>query len=134
VSRTGLARYQRNDVFALSPAQQVVLLYGHTLASLRQAARHLERNEIEARTLALTKAREILGELLTVLDFENGGDLALSLAKLYAWFIDELMTVDRTRDAARLARVTGMVADLHGSWVEAVGLVADSTPSHAIRE
>ncbi len=38
--------------------------------------RHVEQEDIEARSRSLTRAREIIGELLATLDFEAGGSVA----------------------------------------------------------
>jgi len=126
-----VSRYQQNDVFSMSPARRVVFLYGQALAGLRQAGRHLERGEIESRSRCLTRAREILGELLTTLDFEQGGDIARNLAGLYAWFMSETVEIDFKPDPARLERMTLMVAELHAAWDQAAQQVAEPAPSMA---
>ncbi|MEP6572285.1 MAG: flagellar export chaperone FliS [Gemmatimonadota bacterium] len=131
MNRSAASRYQQNDVFSMSPERRVVFLYGQTLASLRQAARHIERKEIEARAACLIRAREILGELLTTLDFDNGGKIAKNLAGLYAWFIDELIQVDVHQDGARLARVITPLADLHSAWAQAAESMLEPTASAA---
>ena len=83
MSYAAVRSYQQNDVTNMSPARQVVFLYGHVLASLRQASRHLAQKDIEARSRSLGKARDILGELLCTLDFE-AGPIASNLAGLYS--------------------------------------------------
>ncbi len=118
-------RYQQNDVVNMSPARQVVFLYGHVLASLRQASRHIAQPDAAARTRSLTKSREILGELLCTLDFD-AGPIANNLAGLYAWFMDETVQIDATRDAARLTRLIGLVAELHSAWDQAAAQMADA--------
>lgn len=133
MSSAAVSRYQQNDIASMSPARRVVFLYGQALASLRQAARHLEQNEIEARTRSLTRAREILGELLASLDFEAGGSVATNLAALYTWFIGETVQVDLKRDPARLQKLITLVADLHGAWEQAADQVA-GTAQAAVAE
>jgi flagellar protein FliS len=125
MSYAATARYQQNDVNSMSPARRVVFLYGQVVASLRQAARKLEEGEIEQRSKLLTRAREILAELLCTLDFEVGGEIAPNLASLYVWMMDETIEVDRTRDVRRLERLTQMVAELHGAWEQAAAMVPD---------
>lgn len=134
MSYPGVIRYQQNDVFSMSPARRLVFLYGQILASLRQAARFMERGEIEARSRVLTRAREILGELLCTLDFEAGGEIASNLASLYLWMMDETLEVDRRPEPKRLERLTGMVAELHLAWEQAAGMVAEEHPAAAVGE
>ena len=125
MSYAATSRYQQNDVNSMSPARRVVFLYGQVLASLRMAGRRIEEGDVEQRTRMLTRAREILAELLCTLNFELGGEIARNLARLYMWMMDETVAVDRTREIKRLERLTQMVAELHGAWEQAATMVAD---------
>ena len=132
MSYAAVSRYQQNDVASMSPARQVVFLYSHALASLRMASRHIAQKDVEARERAMNKARDIFSELLGTLDFEAGGQIAHNLAGLYAWFIDETMHIDATRDGARLTRLIGMVAELHGAWDQAAQQVSEAPTAAAV--
>ncbi|HWA56946.1 MAG TPA: flagellar export chaperone FliS [Gemmatimonadales bacterium] len=125
MSYAAATRYQQNDVNSMTPARRVVFLYGQILVSLRQAARRLEERDIEQRTRMLTRARDILGELLCTLDFELGGEIAANLASLYVWMMDETLEIDRHQDGKRLERLTQMVAELHGAWEQAAVMVSE---------
>lgn len=132
MSYAAVSRYQQNDVASMSPARQVVFLYGHILASLRQASRHLAQQDIEARERSMNKARDIISELLCTLDFEQGGQIAQNLAGLYGWFIDETFQIEVTRDGARLTRLIGLVAELHGAWEQAALQVSEAPAVAAV--
>lgn len=125
MSYAATTRYQQNDVNSMTPARRVVFLYGQILASLRMAARKLEEKDIEQRSRMLTRAREIIGELLCTLDFELGGDIAANLASLYIWMMDETMAVDRHQDGKRLERLIQMITELHGAWEQAAVMVSE---------
>lgn len=126
MSNAAVSRYQQNDVTSMSPARQVVFLYSHVLANLRQASRHLAQKDIESRARSLEKARNILAELLCTLDFEAGGTVARNLAGLYTWFMDETVQIDISQDGARLTRLIGLIADLHGAWDQAAAQVSQT--------
>ncbi len=132
MSYQAVSRYQENDVVSMSPPRLVVFLYGQALASLRQAARHMETGEIAARNRSLNRAREIFGELLATLDFEAGGAVATNLAALYAWFISEAFQVDLKPDQQRLQQLISLVADLHSAWTQAAQLVAEPSQPAAV--
>lgn len=135
MSYAGVAKYQQNDVFSMSPARRLVFLYGQVVANLRQAGRFLERGEVEARSRALTRARDIMGELLCTLNFQEGGEIApANLASLYLWMMDETLEVDRRRDPKRLERLTAMVAELHAAWEQAAAQVPELHPAAAVGE
>lgn len=132
MSYAAVSRYQQNDIHSMSPARRVVFLYGQALASLRQAARHMEQGEIESRTRCLGRAREIFGELLATLDFEAGGEVAANLAGLYKWFIGEAFQVDLKPDPLRLQHLITLVTELHGAWVQAAEVVAEPPKPAAV--
>jgi flagellar protein FliS len=124
VSYAATARYQQNDVNSMSPARRVVFLYGQVIAA----------GEAENRSRMLTRAREIMAELLCTLDFEQGGEIAPNLARLYMWMMDETVAVDRSNDLKRLERLTQMVAELHEAWEQAAMMVAEiPQPGQAVR-
>lgn len=132
MSYAAVNRYQQNDVASMSPARQVVFLYGHVLASLRQASRHIAQKDIEARTKAMNKARDILAELLCTLDLEAGGQIASNLAGLYGWFIDETIQIESTQDPVRLTKLIGLIAELHGAWEQAAQQVSEAPTAAAV--
>ena len=132
MSYAAVSRYQQNDVANMSPARQVVFLYGHVLASLRQASRHLAQKDVEARERSMNKARDIISELLCTLDFDNGGQIAQNLAGLYSWFIDETFQIEATRDGVRLTKLIGLVGELHGAWEQAALQVSEAPAAAAV--
>lgn len=134
MSYAATARYQQNDVNSMSPARRVVFLYGQVIASLRMASHRIGAGEAESRSRMLTRAREIMAELLCTLDFEQGGEIAPNLARLYMWMMDETVAVDRSNDLKRLERLTQMVAELHQAWEQAATMVAEiPQPGLAVR-
>ncbi len=125
----GATAYRQARVMGSSREQLVVLLYEHLLVSLRRAASQIQAGDIEGRGTSLAKASDILFELLSALDREQGGEIAARLSALYAYFIAEISAVGRTPDLARLERVTGLVASLHESWSRAAATTSAAVAS-----
>lgn len=111
-------RYRETEVLTATPGQLVVLLYDHLLLSLRRARAAMEAGDLEARSAALDKGREVLTELLVTLDRERGGEVASNLAALYSFLLGELVQVGVRADAARLDRVTRMIAELRDAFAQ----------------
>jgi flagellar protein FliS len=126
------SRYRENEVTSMSPSRRVVFLYSHVLANLRQARRFMEQGDIEGRSRVLIKAREVINELLVSLDHEQGGEIAVRLSGLYAWFLLEIDHVERKKDIERLERMTQLVAMLHETWDQAANLVAEFAPATGV--
>lgn len=122
----GAAAYRETQVMSSSPEQLVPLLYERLLVHLRRAETQIGAKDIAGKAESLSKATEIVFELLSNLSFEEGGELASRLAALYAFFINELGEVGRTLDTARLKTVTEMVGSLHTAWASAAEKVAEA--------
>lgn len=110
------ARYREMEVMSATPGQLVVLLYDHLLVSLRRARMAIEAGEIERRLELLDRSRAVVGELLSTLDFEQGGDLANRLRSLYSFLYCELLDQSTRPDTARLDRLTRIVDELRDAW------------------
>ena len=113
------ANYQQAMVMSSSREELVVLLYRHLLANLRRAAKEIAARDIEGKAESLSKAADIVFELLGSLDFEAGGEFASRLASLYEFYLHEIHGVGRTLDTDRLERLIALIAELHEGWSEA---------------
>lgn len=102
-----------------SPARLTVLLFEHLEVVLRRAQTAIRNDQIEQRVVNLSRAREIVSELLGTLDIDNGGDIALELSMLYAFLLGELVDVGIRRDAAHLGRLIGIVNTLSTAFAGA---------------
>lgn len=115
--------YRDVEVISSSPERVILLLYDRLLVSLKRGAHCIRVRDFEGKHESLERAKDILYELLGSLDHERGGQLASSLASLYAFWVREISEAGRTLNEGRLARVTGMVGEIHGSWTHAVAAV-----------
>jgi flagellar protein FliS len=106
----------------------VTLIYEALLTSLRRAEVQIEVGDLEGKAASLNRAGAIVGELLSSLDAERGGEIATALASLYAYFSLEIMNVGRSLDVKTLSRLILMVEELHGAWVQAAEKVAPKAP------
>ncbi len=79
---------------------------------MRRAQTAIRNDQIELRVANLSRAREILSELLGTLDIDRGGELAVDLSMLYGFVLAELVDVGIRRDAVRLGRLIGIVNTL----------------------
>ncbi len=79
---------------------------------MRRAQTAIRNEQIEQRVAHLSRAREILSELLGTLDIDRGGEIAIDLSMLYGFVLAELVDVGIRRDAVRLGRLIGIVHTL----------------------
>ena len=123
-----LSRYQEVDVLTMHPAQRVVFLYTQVLACLHQARALYAAGQREEWGKRLLRAQDIVNELYVSLDFEQGGQIAASLAALYDYWLRELTALSIRHDDARHTRLVGLVGEMHGAWAKAAAEVM-SAPS-----
>lgn len=117
------AAYREAEILGTSREQLVPLLYRHLLVNLKKAGKQIADGDIEGKARSLSRANEIVFELLSSLDREQSGELGQRLAALYAWFSDEIREAGRTLDRGRLDRLVDLVDGLHEAWAEAARIV-----------
>jgi flagellar protein FliS len=113
-------KYLENEVLSADPLKLVVILYRTALEAVGQARRHLAAGAIRDRSLQITRAQEMIGELLRTLDFAKGGEIARSLAELYAYLLTRLTQANATQTDAPLAEVGALLTTLLEAWRAAV--------------
>lgn len=113
------------SVESASPHQLILMLYDGALLSLRTAGAAMERNEIAAKGMAISKAIDIITNgLKASLDLEAGGDLAGRLDALYEYMSERLLYANLHNNEAALNEVSGLLASLREAWAGIADQVA----------
>lgn len=126
-----LQAYRALDVMADSPGRCVIKLYQHLTVMMRSARVDLETSTFESAARHLDRARATIEELMCALNFEQGGDIARNLARIYGFMLRELLSVGISRDPAPLARLVSMTESLLEAWLQAVADQEGKRPVHA---
>lgn len=108
--------YRHQEVSDASPVRAVAILYDRAIESLHRAVRAIEDNDVEGRRVANEKAAKIIGAMGGCLDFDNGGEIADNLGRLYRFMLLRLMQVDLRNDAQPAREVIGLLEPLRQSW------------------
>lgn len=116
----GLAAYNATKidsmVFEATPHKLIDMLFTGAKEALVQALGALDRNDIEAKGKKLSKAVEILLHLQTILDKENGGDVAENLNELYLYMVSTLIDANRRKDGSKIEEVIGLLDTISDGW------------------
>ncbi|MFT3977204.1 MAG: flagellar protein FliS [Sphingomonas bacterium] len=99
----------------------VSLLYEELIQALRVAAYATERGQLATRSERVTRATAILFALEANLDFEKGGEVSKTLARLYAGARSEVVRASIGRDGAPFRAVADNMAEIAGAWAQARG-------------
>jgi len=126
--RRGLEMLQRNAMNAYRQAEQdflvegsdghglVQLLFNELLVAIEETSISIELDDLAARSASSSKALSILYVLNSSLDFEKGGEVALSLEQLYGWSRRQLIEAIKENSRERLANIRTSIADIADAW------------------
>src|SRR5260370_6789910 len=84
MANTAHDQYLEAEILNADPVKLVGILYRAAGEYLAAARRHLRNSEIRERSRKITKASEILNQLMLSLHHASGGDLSRNLVELYA--------------------------------------------------
>ena len=111
-------QYQQTQVMTSSGIQIVVLLYDAAIQSIEHARAGIESNNLKDKSRFLGRAISIIGELDSVLDFEQGGEIATSLHRLYEYMLTELVTANARNEPRYLDGPLRCLSTLREGWQE----------------
>lgn len=114
------ARYQRVDVASrvegATPHQLVTILYDELLKALDAMSAAMARGDYVQRGERQARALRLISGLETSLDFEQGGDIALGLAKIYREARRLTIAAGRENDVKLVERAREMLGEVAQAW------------------
>jgi flagellar protein FliS len=111
--------YREMEIHAASPERLLVIVFEQLVVNLERARIAMERNDVELRVTALRRARGLVAELLSTLDFEKGGALAIELADLYQFLLMELVDIGRRGDVRTMRKLVNIATHLRDGFAGA---------------
>ena len=109
--------YRKLQIETADPLSLVVMLYDRAIVLLDKANKEILEKDYEAKNISLTKATNIVFELLVTLDKEKGGEIATSLARLYNFVIREITDANANLNTKALDNAKRIMSELRESWV-----------------
>lgn len=111
-------QYEQTQVVTSSGVQLVVLLYDAAIQSMEMARREIQEKNVREKARHLGRAIAIIGELNSVLDLEQGGEIARSLRRLYDYMLIELVEANARNNEHRLDGPLRCLITLREAWRE----------------
>ena len=94
--------YQQTQVMTANRVQLIVLLYDSAIQSLELAREAILTNNYKDKARFLDRSIAIAGELSSVLDFERGGEIAVSLHRLYDYMVQQCIQANLRHNGKHL--------------------------------
>ncbi|MGX2972383.1 flagellar export chaperone FliS [Helicobacter sp. T3_23-1059] len=112
------ALYQQNEISVESPAKLIEMLYEGILRFSGQIKVNIENGDIEKKIYYINRVTDIFTELLNVLDYERGGEVAVYLTGLYTHQIKLLTQANVENNTQKVDIVVNVVKGLLEAWRE----------------
>lgn len=115
--------YRRAEILTADRETILLMLYAHSLRSLKMAIAAVEAGDLPSRATHITKVQDIVSELRSSLSHEQSPRIAEALEKLYAYVTRCLLEASSLEgaDAVRsLKDALGVMTTLNSAWEEAV--------------
>ncbi|MDR3331565.1 MAG: flagellar export chaperone FliS [Synergistaceae bacterium] len=112
--------YKINQIQMASKEQLLIITYDIGIRSCNAAEKAIDSNDMEQINVNLQRAQSVVRELMVTLNLEQGGEVAVSLMKLYDYMYYQLVDANVRKDAAQIRMVRQMLEELKATWVEAI--------------
>lgn len=130
MSLNRLNAYKQTSVKTASQGKLIVMLYDEAIKQMVIAEEELSKKKVKFDAVhnAISKAQDIVTELMASLDFEKGGEISQNLYNLYMFFNRQLVEANINKDTQKLIQVREFMSDLREAWVSIEGTVVNQNP------
>ncbi len=112
-------QYLDNKIRNASQSEIITMLYDGTLNFLTQMKQAILEENHNVRDDAFGRVQAILQELQHCINYEEGGEIASSLASLYSFMLKHLFESNLNSDASGVEAIQEMIRELRSAWQEA---------------
>jgi len=126
MSHTAHDAYLEGRVLSADPIELIRLLYQGCTDAVREARHCLAKGEIAGRSHWISRANDILAELILSLDRQRGGEIGERLALLYDYMQRQLMDAHVRQADEPLVEMLGLLMTLGEAWA---GVQAQTRPA-----
>lgn len=112
-------QYLDNKIRHASQSEIISMLYDGALNFLNQMRQAILEEKHNVRDEAFGRVQAILQELQHSINFEEGGEIATSLASLYSFMLKHLFESNLKSDALGVEAIQEMIRELRTAWQEA---------------
>jgi flagellar protein FliS len=108
--------YLQQMVETATPVQLIGLLFRRGSELMEEAEQALTERDLERADETLTKAQRIVAELISSLDMEKGGEIAVNLHRLYTFVWERLLHANLRKAVEPLLEAKTVWKELRSLW------------------
>ncbi len=124
-------QYLRTQIQTASREQLVLMLFDGALRFCEQGKKALEQGDLEPGHVALTRAQEVVMELLYGVDRDKGGELADNLVRLYGYMLTCLVEANMRRNMSKVDEVKKILNELRDGWLQSMNQMKEAPSPQA---
>jgi len=118
MTQYALNQYKATQVNTADQGKLVLMMYDGAIRFVEIAKRKLQENDIAGKGVYISKAEAVISELMASLNMEQGGEIASSLEKLYAFMNRQLRIANVNKDIKPLDIVLKILGELKEAWTK----------------
>ena len=111
-----LSEYRKVEVNTSDRVKVISMLYDGSINFIKVARKRMELGDIAGKGLYIGKASSVVGELLSSLNMEEGGEIAKNLSRLYDFVMDRLINANMKNDQKALDEAENVLDVLRSAW------------------
>ncbi len=111
-----ISTYADVDTLGRSQVELILKVYSGAQASLESAHRLYTGNDHTAAYAEVEKARKFIVHLYTTLNFEDGGEVATNLGRMYVFMLSEFDAIEATKNTKHLESCITILKNLRAGW------------------
>ncbi|RCW53347.1 MULTISPECIES: flagellar export chaperone FliS [Halanaerobium] len=113
-------QYKQMQIKTASPGKLLLMLYQGAVKFMKLAKKNIKEGKIEESHKNIIKAQNIILELQSTLNKEQGGEIAVQLESLYDFIYRELIQANLNKNTRHLDNVIPLVEELFTTYKEIV--------------
>ncbi len=117
-SNRAVNAYQKTNFKTADPVTLIIMCYERAIRDLEEARQSHVQGQMDPAYQKIRHVQDIVTELLVALDYEQGGEIARNLSRLYNFVLRELIGINSRKPAKVYGDLIRILAELKDAWVE----------------
>lgn len=118
MSQYATNQYKMTQVNTADQGKLILMMYDGAIRFVEIAKTRLTENDVAGKGIYISKAEAVISELMASLNMEAGGEVAVSLEKLYVFMNKQLRIANVNKDTKPLDVVLNILNELKEAWVK----------------
>jgi len=110
--------YENVEMDTIPKINLVIMCYDKIIELLEEATKNINSGRYDKKSESLSKAIEIITELMAALDFKKGKQIAYGLNNIYIYCLNKIIEADSKNELTVLEDVISILKELNEAWKE----------------